>query len=81
VIKKQGPDIPVIAKIEKSEAVDNLDEILKVADGIMVARGDLGVEMKPEKVPTIQKHIIHKAVMANRRLLMWPMRSMMVQTR
>jgi pyruvate kinase len=66
VIKKQGPDIPVIAKIEKSEAVDNLDEILKVADGIMVARGDLGVEMKPEKVPTIQKHIIHKAVMANR---------------
>ena len=66
VIKKQGSDIPVIAKIEKPEAVDNLDGVLKIADGIMVARGDLGVEMKPEKVPTIQKHIIHKAIMANR---------------
>lgn len=66
VIKKQGADIPVIAKIEKPEAVDNLDKILKVADGVMVARGDLGVEMKPEKVPTIQKYVIHKAITANR---------------
>lgn len=65
-IKKQGADIPVIAKIEKPEAVDNLDEILKIADGVMVARGDLGVEMKPEKVPTIQKLIISKAIQANR---------------
>ncbi len=66
ILKKQGADIPVIAKIEKPEAVDNMDGILKIADVIMVARGDLGVEMKPEKVPTIQKHIIHKAVQANR---------------
>jgi len=66
IIKKQGSDIPVIAKIEKPEAVDNIDEILEAADGIMVARGDLGVEVKPEKVPTIQKHIIHKAILANR---------------
>jgi pyruvate kinase len=66
IMKKQGADIPVIAKIEKPEAVDNLDEILKVANGIMVARGDLGVEMKPEKVPTIQKHIIHQAIKANK---------------
>jgi len=66
IIKKQGSDIPVIAKIEKPEAVKNLNKILQVSDGIMVARGDLGVEMKPEKVPTIQKHIIHKASRANR---------------
>jgi pyruvate kinase len=66
IIKKQGGNIPVIAKIEKQEAVDDLDAILEVADGIMVARGDLGVEMKPELVPTIQKHIISRAVMRNR---------------
>ncbi|MBW2643372.1 MAG: pyruvate kinase [Deltaproteobacteria bacterium] len=66
LIKKKGTDIPVVAKIEKPEAVDNIDKILKVADVIMVARGDLGVEMKPEKVPNIQKHIIHKAIRANK---------------
>ena len=66
IIKKQGTDIPVIAKIEKPEAVKNLNKILDVSDGIMVARGDLGVEMKPEKIPTIQKHIIHHAIRANR---------------
>jgi pyruvate kinase len=50
--------IPVLAKIEKPEAVDHLDEILDEVDGLMVARGDLGVEMSPERVPMIQKWII-----------------------
>jgi len=51
-------DIPLIAKIEKPEAIEHLDEILNVTDGVMVARGDLGVEMAPEKVPLIQKRLI-----------------------
>lgn len=54
--------IPVIAKIEKPQAIENLDEIIKTADGIMVARGDLGIEMSPEDVPIEQKIIIKKAV-------------------
>lgn len=58
VLMQEGVYIPVIAKIEKPEAVNNLSEILKVADGIMVARGDLGVELSPEQVPIIQKDII-----------------------
>lgn len=66
IIKKQGSDIPVIAKIEKPEAVDNMGPILKVADAIMVARGDLGVELNPEQVPTIQKSIIKAAILANK---------------
>jgi pyruvate kinase len=52
---------PVIAKLEKPQAIDNLEEILEAADGVMVARGDLGVEMPPEKVPVIQKHVIRRA--------------------
>src|SRR5271163_692348 len=52
---------PVIAKLEKPEAIENLDEILSVADGVMVARGDLGVEMNPEQVPVVQKQIIARA--------------------
>ena len=66
IIKKMGSDIPVIAKIEKPEAVENIDDILSVTDAIMVARGDLGVEMRYEKVPTIQKMIIQKAIAANK---------------
>src|ERR1700683_1763570 len=60
-VARAGKTTPVIAKLEKPEAIENLDEILSVADGVMVARGDLGVEMSPEKVPVIQKHIISRA--------------------
>jgi len=54
-------DAWVIAKLEKPQAIEHLDSILEVADAIMVARGDLGVEVPPEKVPAIQKHIIRRA--------------------
>ena len=60
-IKELGSDAWVIAKLEKPQAVDHLDSILEAADGIMVARGDLGVEVPPERVPAIQKHIIRRA--------------------
>jgi pyruvate kinase len=56
-----GFDAWVIAKLEKPQAIDHLDSILEASDGIMVARGDLGVEVPPEKVPAIQKHIIRRA--------------------
>jgi pyruvate kinase len=61
LIRRAKKDTPVIAKLEKPEAIDNLDAILAVADGVMVARGDLGVEMNPERVPVVQKTIIAKA--------------------
>jgi len=60
ILHREGASIPVIAKIEKPEAIDNMEEILKVADGVMVARGDLGVEISPERVPIIQKEIIQR---------------------
>ena len=60
-ISDDGFETPVIAKLEKPQAIDRLEEILEVADGVMVARGDLGVEVEPEKVPVIQKHIIQRA--------------------
>ena len=56
----KGYDKNIIAKIEKPEAVNNFNEILEVADGIMIARGDLGVELPPQEVPVIQKSIIRK---------------------
>lgn len=56
----KGLEIPIIAKIEKKEAVDYFDDILSVADGIMIARGDLGVELPPQEVPVLQKSIIKK---------------------
>jgi pyruvate kinase len=61
LVKRAGKDTPVIAKLEKPEAIDNLEEILRVSDGVMVARGDLGVEMSPECVPVVQKNIITRA--------------------
>ncbi|KAF0153062.1 MAG: pyruvate kinase [Ignavibacteria bacterium] len=59
-IAERGFDIPLIAKIEKPEAVSNFESILHAADGIMVARGDLGVELKSYEVPIIQKRIIKR---------------------
>ena len=60
VLNKYKSDVPVIAKIEKPEAIYHIDEIIKVSDIIMVARGDLGVEVSPEDVPILQKMIIRK---------------------
>jgi pyruvate kinase len=56
-----GDELHVIAKLEKPQAIDNLDEILEVSDGVMVARGDLGVELPPEAVPIVQKKILARA--------------------
>jgi len=61
VIQNKNLDIPIIAKIEKHEALDNIDEIIDVADGIMIARGDLGIEIPLEQVPIMQKMIAQKA--------------------
>ena len=60
VLNQKGTTIALIAKIERREALDNLDEILEAADGIMVARGDLGIETPIQRVPIVQKEIIHK---------------------
>ncbi|TSA26126.1 MAG: pyruvate kinase [Bacteroidetes bacterium] len=59
-IRQMGSNKPVIAKIEKTQALDHLYEIIEEAHGIMVARGDLGVEMSPERVPLLQKEIIER---------------------
>lgn len=61
LMKQHGKVVPVIAKIEKPEALDHIDEILNEVDGIMIARGDLAIETPLEKVPIIQKELIKKA--------------------
>ncbi|MCM1982573.1 pyruvate kinase [Lyngbya confervoides] len=60
LLTAQGSQIPVLAKLEKPQAIANLDAIIEASDAIMVARGDLGVELNPEKVPLIQKKIIQR---------------------
>lgn len=59
-LKTKGKEIPVVAKIEKKEAVDRIDDLINISDGIMIARGDLGVEFPPQDVPVLQKNIIRK---------------------
>jgi pyruvate kinase len=61
IIAERNLTVPVIAKLEKPQALDQLEDILEASDGVMVARGDLGVEMPPEKVPVIQKYVIRRA--------------------
>ncbi len=61
LIASHDSDVPVIAKLEKPQALEQLEDIFEAADGVMVARGDLGVEMLPEQVPVIQKHVIRRA--------------------
>jgi pyruvate kinase len=61
IMREEGVHLPVIAKIEKPQAIENLDEVIRAFDGFMVARGDLGVEMPAEEVPFLQKTIIDKA--------------------
>ncbi|HEU4383945.1 MAG TPA: pyruvate kinase [Anaeromyxobacteraceae bacterium] len=65
-MERAGRLVPVIAKIEKPEALGNLDAIVQAATGLMVARGDLGVEIQPERVPGLQKEIVRKANAAGR---------------
>jgi pyruvate kinase len=61
VMRRLGRSVPLIAKLEKAEAMTNLDAVVGEADGVMVARGDLGVELAPEQVPLLQKRIIRAA--------------------
>ena len=60
-LERDGRDVPIIAKIEKPQAAMNAEEIIEAADGVMVARGDLGIELPSEEVPLIQKKILHLA--------------------
>ncbi len=66
LMTRRGAVIPIIAKIEKPEAIQHIDSIVSISDGIMVARGDLGVEAPPEKVPIFQKMIIRKSNIAGK---------------
>lgn len=66
LLDEAGSDIRIIAKIENQEGVDNIDEILEAADGVMVARGDLGIEVRQELIPGIQRRIVAKAIRAHK---------------
>ena len=59
LISSAGKSIPVIAKIEKHEAIEQMEAVLSLCDGVMVARGDLGVELPAEEVPILQKRLIY----------------------
>ena len=61
ILTSKGSDIRIVSKIEKPQAVNNIDNIIEASDGIMVARGDLGIEISTEQVPIVQKNIIRKA--------------------
>lgn len=69
LIREAGGRAPLVAKIEKAEAIDHLDEIIATADAVMVARGDLGVETSVELVPVYQKRIINKAISAGKMVI------------
>jgi pyruvate kinase len=69
LIKEAGGRAPLIAKIEKAEAIDHLDDIIAAADGVMVARGDLGVETSVELVPVYQKRIIERSIQASKMVI------------
>lgn len=66
ILDEHNSSIKIIAKIENQEGVDNIDEILEVADGVMVARGDLGIEVAQERIPGIQRVLIRKCILARK---------------
>ena len=66
ILDEYGSDIKIISKIENQEGVDNIDEIIEASYGIMIARGDLGIEVPIEHIPGIQRRIIRKCVIANK---------------
>ena len=66
ILNAHNSDIRIIAKIENQEGVDNIDESLEVADGVMIARGDLGIEVPQERIPGIQRVLIRKCILAKK---------------